>query len=219
MPDQRIQSANTLPQDFVAAHGRVVADKTLQFSLNVMPKIEPPAWVKWLDAVLKPIANGLKWFFDAFGPVGLYLFWGLVAAALGLVLFLILRALGYVEWSRRKVEDDTDVEWQPAEAPARKLLAEADALAAEGHYEEAAHLLLLRSFEDIDARRPTLLKPAITAREMAQSAALPATARTTFAQIARHVEASLFGGAKLDADRWAECREAYKRFAFAGDWL
>lgn len=205
-----------LPPDFVAAHGHVVADKTLQFSLSPIPEIKPPAWLKWLE----PIAKSIGWFFSKFGPFGVYLLWGLVALGLGAILFFILRQLGYVDWTRRsRAADEPETDWLPREEPARKLLAEADALAASGQFETAAHLLLLRSFEDIGARRPTVLKPAITSREMALSDGIPPNARDMFGLIARHVEASLFGGGRLEQAGWDECRAAYTRFALAGDWL
>ena len=79
-----------------------------------------------------------------------------------------------------------------------------------------AHLLLLRSFEEIAARRPALDRPAITAREMAASADLPEKAKGTFALIAGQVEASLFGGRALGASGWAACRAAYAQFAAPG---
>jgi len=205
-----------LPPDFVAAHGHVLADKTLQLSLLPSPEIKPPAWLKWLE----PIAKSIGWFFSKFGPFGVYLFWGLVALGLGAILFFILRQLGYVDWRRRSgTTFEPESHWLPNEEPARKLLAEADALAATGQFETAAHLLLLRSFEDIGARRPAVLKPALTSREMALSKGIPANARDMFGLIARHVEESLFGGRRLEQAGWIECRAAYTSFARAGDWL
>jgi hypothetical protein len=216
VPLQNVPPTTDLPPDFVAAHGQVLADKALQFRLLPAPEVKPPEWLKWLE----PLAAALGHFFKFFGPFGVYIFWALIAFALGVILFFILRQLGYINWKRRaRVEEDTATDWQMRDEPARKLLAEADALAAQGRYEEAAHLLLLRSFEDIAARRPTLLKPAVTSREMSLSEGIPASARDMFAQIARHVEASLFGGGRLGQSGWEECRAAYKHFTLAGDWL
>jgi Domain of unknown function (DUF4129) len=77
---------------------------------------------------------------------------------------------------------------------------------------------LLRSVEDIERRKPNMLKPSSTAREISVAQSLPERARDTFGLIARHVEASLFGGRNLDAGGWDQCREAYGRFALAGEW-
>ncbi len=199
-----------LPADFVAAHKALVADKAMQFSLGPVPQFKPPAWLK----ALKPVAE----FLEFLAPFAKYVFWGVLALIVAAILYYIVREFGDLRWPWRKTEDDTEAEWVPDAAPARALLAEADALAAQGRFGEAAHLLLLRSVEDIEARKPTFLKPSSTAREIAGTLGLPEKARTTFALIARHVEASLFGGRDLDAGGWDQCREAYGRFALAGEW-
>jgi len=112
-------------------------------------------------------------------------------------------------------EEDT---WRPEEAPARALLAEADALAASGRYAEAAHLLLFRSIEDIDRKRPQVVRPALTSRDIAGASQLPATPRKAFLSIVMTVERSLFAGRPLDRDDWTGCRAAYETFAFAPEW-
>ena len=200
-----------LPPEFVTAHSSVVADKATQFTLTPPPEFKPPEWLNWL----KPIGK----FFEAIGPYAGYIFWGFLALVVGMILFYILREMGYLHWPWRKVAQKADDgEWVPDAAPARALLAEADALAAAGRFEEAAHLLLLRSVEDIGRRRPAMLRPSSTAREISQSDNLPEKARNTFTLIARHVEASLFGGRALNSENWMLCRDAYGRFALAGEW-
>ena len=101
---------------------------------------------------------------------------------------------------------------------ARALLAEADALAAEGRFAEAVHLLLYRSVEDISARRPGLVRPAMTSRELAAAADLPTVARHAFSRIARAVEISLFGGRSIDAGAWEQCRSAYAELTVPKNW-
>jgi hypothetical protein len=101
---------------------------------------------------------------------------------------------------------------------ARALLEEADALAAVGRYAEAVRLILHRSIEDIEGRRPRLVKPAYTAREIGRLTDIPQNARDVFVGIAGVVEKSFFGGQALDADGFAACRKAYERFAFPGAW-
>ena len=202
---------NGLPADLVAAHKAMLADKAIQFHLDVPKPIKPP---EWLNA-LRPVAR----FMEAVGPYMIYIFWAVLALIICTILYYVLREFTDLRWPWRKAGDtEEDSEWQPDSAPARALLAEADALAADGRFSEAAHLLLLRSVEDIERRKPTLLKPSSTSREISDVLGLPEKARATFALIARHVEASLFGGRSLDAGGWEQCREAYGRFALAGDW-
>jgi hypothetical protein len=114
--------------------------------------------------------------------------------------------------------DGEDEAWQPAEAPARAWLDEADALAARGHYADAIHHLLLRSVEDIARRRPRVVRPALTSRELARAGAIPDAARDLFARIAAMVERSLFGGRAVEAADWHDARGAYADFVLPRAW-
>jgi hypothetical protein len=152
-----------------------------------------------------------------------FLFWPLVAIGAALVVFVIGRTIYFRIRSRNGEGDATAAtreaeQWRPEERAARALLAEADAMAAAGRYDEAARLLLHRSLEDIAARRPRLLRPALTSREIARVPALPDLVRQAFAAMAAPVERSLFGGRRLDRSAWEEARTAYGEFALPGAW-
>ena len=193
---------------FDEAHRRLLADGSIQFDL---PAFEPPVTPAWLRALAE--------FFQAIMPVLKVLFWiALAAGILFLIYSLVLRLSG-TDWPwRRKAQDTEDQSWRPDEAPARALLSEADALAAQGRYSEAAHLLLFRSIEDIDSRRPDLVRPAFTSRDIAALPALPSRPRSAFARIALLVERSLFARRPLAEGDWRDCRTAYEEFAFAEGW-
>jgi hypothetical protein len=214
-----------------AAHRELLSDGTTQFDLRFAdPPAETPEWVKALGRALASFFDPVGRFFGRlFGllpnlPYGRIFIWSLVAILAAIVLWMVFQRLRTGEWQwpqrRRVVEVAETVEetWRPAAAPARKLLAEADALAEAGHYAEAVHLLLRRSLQDIARRRPRLLRPALTSREIANAAALPMSARETFAAIARIVERSLFGGSAVDASDWGEARQAYAAFALPRSW-
>ena len=93
-------------------------------------------------------------------------------------------------WQRRDSEAEVGGEWRPDAGAAQILLAEADALAARGDYDEAVHLLLRRSVADIAGRLPDFLRPSLTARDIAGARSVPARARNAFAEIARIVESA-----------------------------
>src|SRR3569623_3053163 len=119
----------------------------------------------------------------------------------------------------RQVEVAAEEEaWAPDAAPAREWLEEADALAARGLYAEAVHHLLFRSVEDIKRRRPQIVRPSLTSRELAGASGIPTIARVLFARIARQVEISLFGGRAVGAEDWQSARAAYADFALPGQW-
>ncbi len=138
----------------------------------------------------------------------------LIALALLCALFLLWRlVLEPLLERRRRPKVQAEPEWAPARAHAVALLEDADRLAAEGRYGEAAHLLLQRSVGHIGDARPGWLLPASTAREIASLPQLPERARTAFGIIAARVERSLFALRALDAADWQAARGAYAEFA------
>jgi len=219
-------SAAPDPAALAEAHRQLVADPTIQFDL---PRIdltppEPPAWLRWLSDLLSGLdfqaPDWLRSLFDFFEGVSpglgtiFYVMLGLLVLG---ALFLILRfALPRLRRRRQREDDGPDL--QPDAAAARELLGEADSLAARGLFSEAAHLLLFRSIEDIDSRRPELVRPAFTSRDIAALDPIPARPRSAFARIAMNVERSLFAQRPLGHDDWRECRSAYEEFAFAEGW-
>ena len=172
-----------------------------------------PEWLKalgkWLEAFFGPIgrAFGLSW------PVFGYILLGLAALAAGLIVW---RIVATIIAARRKARPAEAIpEWAPSADEAQALLEDADRLAAEGRFDEAAHLLLRRSVSHIAAARPDWLKPASTAREIAVLPGLPERARAAFALIAARVERSLFALRPLGAEDWQAARGAYAQFALA----
>jgi hypothetical protein len=193
------------------AHARLLQAGDLQFVFPTYHQPKTPEWVEALGRFLK-----------AAGPILLDLFWVIVAVgALVLAYYIgreVLRRRGWWVPTPKQVPQPWP-EWQPTPEQARLLLADADRLAGQGQYREAAHLLLLRSIQDVDDRRPQLVRPALTAREIAALDQMPLSARGCFADIAQTVEQSLFGGRDVSAGDFARCREAYERFALPHLWL
>jgi len=203
------QTAASTGAGFDAAHQAVSADRALQFGMKgIEPPPPPPNW-------LRPLLDLL----EAMGPVFIILFWaGLAAIVLAILWFIareVIRIRLPAKTDKLVLEDDG---WRPARAAALALLSDADALAAQGRFDEAVHLLLLRSINDIDGRLPNTVRPALTARDIEELSRLPAAARPAFVRIARVVESSLFGGRSVDQVAWADCRQAYEAFAFPQAW-
>jgi hypothetical protein len=197
--------------NFAAAHERLVSDPTLQFAFSAPPpRRDPPSWLKPLGDLLEAIA-----------PFAQYVFWGLLIVGALLIAVYIAREIINTRWKRapRPVQLTTGVaEWRPEPARAKALLEEADRLAAQGRFAEAAHVLLLRSIDDFHGRRPDLVRPALTSRDISGLKALPDAARPAFRFIAEMVERSLFGGRPVDADGYGRCRQAYEDFALPRVW-
>lgn len=183
------------------------------------PPPPPPPTPEWLKSLFNAIGDFFQWSAPAAKP----LMWIAVAALLLFLLYHFVPA--FARWVdnlpfRRKAGDaDAEDGAGFAEAgAARALLAEADALAAEGRYAEAVHLLLYRSVQDIEGRRPGLVKPAMTSRDLAAARDLPPVAQGAFSRIARAVEISLFGGRAIDAGAWQTCRSAYAELTVPKNW-
>lgn len=193
---------------FDAAHQAVRADPSIQFDFTRFDPPKPPP--RWL-------ADFFEWI-GTMAPFARFLFWVAVAVVVGALIYLVFRIVQRHWTAPRDAPGMETPDWRPEEVAARELLREAEALAAAGDYAGAARLLLWRSVEDIQARKPDFVKPALTAREIARAEALPPTARRAFALIAGQVEASHFAGRGLDAEGWQACRSAYEAFAFDRDW-
>lgn len=201
---------------FDAAWKDVRADEEIQFAnIKPEPPEEPPEWwtdfLNWLGDVLGPVAEAVV----AAWPVLRILLLLLLAAGVLTLLWVILSPY-WEEWRNRKPKQVE--EWRPEETAARQLLEEADALADQGQFNEAAHLLLFRSIEDIEKRRPDLLRPSNTSREIERFESLPETARAMFAVIAGHVERGIFAATPIGEEGWAASRNAYGEFALADSW-
>lgn len=184
----------------------------IQFApIAPMKQAPPPAWLEAFQRVLEAV----------FGPLAKWLIRGwpiieklMIVAAILLVLYLLWRLLGPLVMRLRDRKAEPEL-WAPSREDALALLGDADRLAAEGRYDEAAHLLLQRSVGQIRAARPNALIPASTAREIASLPQLPQSARAAFGVIAARVERSLFALRELDAGDWTTARAAYAEFALA----
>jgi hypothetical protein len=193
------------------AHRALLRDTRLQFEFDAVPP--PPEVPDWLRAFFE--------FLGQLQPVFEVLFWIGVAVLAGLILFFVVREVLRYHRSKGAEPGGSDAaapDWRPPVGRARALLSDADRLAAEGRFAEAVHLLLYRSLEEIDAKRPHAIKPALTSRDIVALNALPAVARRALGRLVATVEWSFFGGRLVDAKEFAECRLAYEEFAFANTW-
>lgn len=218
---------------FTAAHNALKGNADIQFTFGPPPApAPPPQWLtdfnEWLARVFKPVADFFHWLgqFIPDWPWPQILLWGVIALAAIAIVWAVVVRINEGGWRlpRRKrrratavgVEDEE--EWTPDAGKTREWLREADALAAEGRYAEAIRHLLFRSIEDIEQRRPNLVRPALTSRELAAATAIPEGARTLFAGIVRPVENSLFGGRPVSQDDWQQARATYTDFVTPTLW-
>jgi hypothetical protein len=208
------------PLDLPEGYNELRANSDIQYAPIDLESFEPRE-PSWLDRVLR---DAFSWLGDFFGPLGQglagiwpVLQWVLLAALVGFVLFLVLRLVGPLADRRRaaSLEAEQVPEWQPDREESLALLEDADRLAAEGRFDEAAHLLLQRSVGQIAAARPEWVDPSSTARELAALPRLSVAARRAFEVISEAVERSLFALKSLSLEDWEAARAAYADFALA----
>ena len=214
----------TDPQ-FAEAHRRLLEDGGIQTQFVAPPEpTRPPEWLRALGELIQPVLEAIgkafAWLFS-FLPEGSVLYYVLIGALIAVGLFATYLALQY--WledrgRRQQGADGQSDDWQPEQAAARRWLDEAEALAAQGRWSEAVHHLLFRSIADIERRRPDLVRPASTSRDIAAAPTIPGPARGFFATIANAVERSLFGGRDLGEHDWTSARKAYEHFALPDTW-
>ena len=198
----------------------IQADSAYQTEFDPMPKPPridpPPARSNWFS-------NFLEWLL---GP-GQVLATILVVLAglfvVGLILYLTVPAVRNAidNWRGRRrlaTVDDEILVWQPDETLARNLVNDADALAREGRFAEAARLLLTRSVDDISTRRPGAVKPALTARAIGRLPELPEQARSAFGRLTDIVESGIWARNPLNEQDWQNARAAFESFAFGPQW-
>lgn len=187
-------------------------DAAIQYTPVELPQEAPPP--DWLLAVLEAIGKVLA-------PAASFVVgnWGVIwpiltALAILLLMWMAWRLVRPALELRAQIADEAEG-WSPEARAARALLQDADALAAQGRFDEAVHLLLMRSVDQIAEAQPGIMDPSTTAREIALLPALSDKARSAFGVIALRVERSLFALRALSADDWQEARAAYAEFAVA----
>ncbi len=143
-----------------------------------------------------------------------------------LLLFLLMIVGGafVIGWLiNRRASAQADVEVPPETllpgvAPSLddEPLESAGALAAQGHYAEAIHVLLLRTFAALAAGRRLHLPPALTSREVARRLDLPSEHGVALDELVHTVELSLFGEGDASEHDWLDCAARFEQLQALG---
>lgn len=183
------------------------------------PEVREPGW---FDDAWEWLAEGLG---AVLGPVGEFLAtnwyilkWVLLGLLVLFVLYWLAKSIGPLarvraETKAKAAAAGSEPEWKPTREESLALLEDADRLAAQGRFDEATHLLLKRSVNQIAKAKPDWVDPSSTARELAALPALSDPARSAFRTISERVERSLFALRSLDKGDWDAARAAYADFA------
>jgi hypothetical protein len=198
---------NASEQRLAAAHEALLHTRGLQLDFSAAPRAPPPPG--WIAELFRALGE--------FAPIFRFVFWGGLVLAAALLVWFVAREVLATRF-RRRAEAPAPAGWRPEPDQARALLEEADRLATAGRFAEAIHLLLFRSIDDICGRRPGLVRPSLTSRDIAGLDQMPPPARDAFARIAERVERSFFGGRPAGSEDFAAARGDYESFAFSEGW-
>lgn len=177
---------------------------------------EPPDRSR--NGFLEAIGKFFAWLFGNFGWLFRFILIAAVAAVVGYAFWYMFGGLTLPGRRRKQTQVERDISAQSSQRPgnreAKALLAQADALAAEGRFAEAVHLLLFRSIEVLRDRRSDGVSPSLTAREIQSLSDLSDRTRRALSPIIGLVERSFFGGRPVDRSGWQTARASYEDFAF-----
>jgi hypothetical protein len=137
---------------------------------------------------------------------------GIFAAGLLLVLAReIVMAQRRRKRKARKVKGGTleDLVVEVARKNLPASLQRARELAAEGRFDEAAHVLLMSAMGYLHALAGFSLEPAFTSREVLDKAPLDEGLKASLGELVAVVEVSLFGFLPVDADDFGRCERSF----------
>jgi hypothetical protein len=157
------------------------------------------------EAALDPIVALLRWIGLGGVAAQLVRLVGVGAAVLAVLLF--------AAWLARRLAErgDSGSTSEGVSAPTLDVgpLLDAEALAAQGRYGEAIHLLLLRTFEVLTRRMGSRLAPGMTAREAVARLTLPGPARPALADLVEAAETTTFAGRAASESDYQRCAERF----------
>jgi hypothetical protein len=142
-----------------------------------------------------------------------WLTWILAAASAGILFYVLVETIP--AWRSARDEGwgmDLIDPAAPAPTPAASL-AEADALAGQGRFVEAMHLLLLHSLAELRRRLRLEFSDSLTSREILRRAQLPDEATVALRGIVTRVESSYFGDHPAARPDYESCRGRYEELA------
>lgn len=138
------------------------------------------------------------------------LLWGAVIVGMLVIAWSLRDSLPVISRSRRVVARDPDAPPQTQADRMDEAQVEADALARQGRYADAMHVLLLNSLSEIRAVLGTSFAVSLTSREILRRVQLSDMGRQALAAIVRSVERTYFGGGHAGLGDYAACRQSFE---------
>ena len=197
------------------AVAEALANEEIQsyFPENKPPEqVEPPGWLLSVLEAIGSVFQGIAEFLGFLGPVLKIVFYlGLAAIIAWFIYFLVDK----FDWSRRGQSDKnkvavkrTIISNMPAKPVKRMVfsLGDADALASNGNYSDAVHILLIAAIDVIQRKIKGFLAISETSREIVDNVQVSTDDRSLISHIVRQVESALFAGHVVKKEDYEFCR-------------
>jgi hypothetical protein len=136
-----------------------------------------------------------------------------LAAALLLYFFVVEVLPGFRQGRRVDWDEAGGAAGEAARAAQEAAASAADALAREGRFAEAMHVLLLHSLAEIRRRLGEHFADSLTSREILRQARISDGGRESLGEIVSRVERSHFGTQEAGAADYRLCRDSFDRLA------
>lgn len=140
------------------------------------------------------------------------LLWGAVVLGVAVVVWSLRDSLPVFSRSRRIVAPPEAIVAAGSGRQMHDAQVEADDLAAQGYYNEAMHVLLHKSLQELHHRLGLRFSASLTSREILRRVELPDDGRGALTRIIQAVEMTYFGGRQADAADYSQCRGHFDIF-------
>lgn len=137
----------------------------------------------------------------------------MIAGIVALVFWAVSELSGY--WKDKPDDDAEGLAGGDDDAVVTRPLGDADALAQQGKFGEAIHVLLLRTLLELSARGDKPLPDSLTSREILRRVDVPDDARNALSGLITAVEVSHFGEAVPGEPEYHACLQRFQQFASA----
>jgi hypothetical protein len=138
------------------------------------------------------------------------LLWIAVIAGAGVLAYFIRDALpAFGLAGRPRWDDHADDAGISASGVNHATRVAADELAAQGHFVEAMHVLLLLGLDEMRMRLDLRFADSLTSREIVSRSNAPADAKAALRDIIRWVESAYFGDHPADRTDYDACRRSF----------
>ncbi|MDL2275245.1 hypothetical protein LJC22_03860 [Desulfosarcina sp. OttesenSCG-928-G10] len=181
------------------------ASLDLQTEWPTPAKPPEPFWL--LDWLIKPLG---KLFSKLYGVgAAKVIFWGAIILIICVVLYHLQENLWSNSRSRRlRAEEKERAETETSQRMDTARV-EAEALAGNGSFAEAMHVLLLESVNELRRRLDISIAASLTSREILRYIGIPPEGHLAFADIIKRVEISYFGLREPGEAEYLACRESF----------